>query len=366
MVTIDDFSRVVSTIYASSTDPANWAVAMADISRALGATGSGLVIGASGGRSVALGSSMPAEAITTYEQYYHSLDFVLHACEVSPAGLIRGGRELLAERTNSEFYADWQSPFDLTDGLFVQLSAAPKSHSLAISAPERSEPFDTAERVGFVSALIPHLRQALRTQEHLAELGEAAAGAAEAIDSLRHGVVVLAGTRVVVHFNAMARRIFNADDGLRVCADGVHATRRSTDEKLQNAVTAALVTQPNGARSGDSLLCSRPSGKRPYVIHVVPLAPPADEPSATRALLLIVDPERGREPPTAVIRQLFGLTKAEADVAMRIVNGDALDTIAADLVLSRATVKTHLQRVFDKTDTHRQAELVRLLMAIVP
>ena len=29
-----------------------------------------------------------------------------------------------------------------------------------------------------------------------------------------------------------------------------------------------------------------------------------------------------------------------------------------------ATVKTHLQHVFDKTDTHRQAELVRLLLTV--
>ena len=31
-----------------------------------------------------------------------------------------------------------------------------------------------------------------------------------------------------------------------------------------------------------------------------------------------------------------------------------------------ATAKTHLQHVFDKTDTHRQAELVRLLLTIIP
>ena len=56
---------------------------------------------------------------------------------------------------------------------------------------------------------------------------------------------------------------------------------------------------------------------------------------------------------------------SDADVA--IVTSYCPDGVpAADLVLSRATVKTHLQRIFDKTDTHRQAELVRLLMVIAP
>jgi FixJ family two-component response regulator len=43
-----------------------------------------------------------------------------------------------------------------------------------------------------------------------------------------------------------------------------------------------------------------------------------------------------------------------------------LKPISADLALSMATVKTHLHHIFDKTDTHRQAELVRLLLTIIP
>ncbi|MCW2589380.1 MAG: hypothetical protein JWQ86_1807, partial [Mycobacterium sp.] len=64
--------------------------------------------------------------------------------------------------------------------------------------------------------------------------------------------------------------------------------------------------------------------------------------------------------------KLFGLTNAEDVVALRVVRGDGLKPISEDLALSTATIKTHLHHVFDKTDTHRQAELVRLLLAIVP
>jgi DNA-binding CsgD family transcriptional regulator len=81
---------------------------------------------------------------------------------------------------------------------------------------------------------------------------------------------------------------------------------------------------------------------------------------------LIIDPEQEPEPPKMLIRRLFGLTNAEADVALRVMRGDGLNPISAELALSRATVNTHLQHIFDKTDTHRQAELVRLLLGIVP
>ena len=64
------------------------------------------------------------------------------------------------------------------------------------------------------------------------------------------------------------------------------------------------------------------------------------------------------------MRRLYGLTQAEAEVAVRVLRGDGLKPIADELSVSLATVKTHLQHVFDKTDTHRQAELVRLLLTV--
>jgi DNA-binding CsgD family transcriptional regulator len=113
-------------------------------------------------------------------------------------------------------------------------------------------------------------------------------------------------------------------------------------------------------------MCARPSGKRPYVIHVLPFYPAAEDFSEARALVVIIDPEQDPEPPKMLLRRLYGFTNAEAEVALRVLRGDGLKPIAADLALSMATVKTHLQHTFDKTDTHRQAELVRLLLAISP
>ena len=42
--------------------------------------------------------------------------------------------------------------------------------------------------------------------------------------------------------------------------------------------------------------------------------------------------------------------------------GLGLDEIADRLGLSRHTTRQHLRQVFQKTATHRQAELVRLLL----
>ena len=81
-----------------------------------------------------------------------------------------------------------------------------------------------------------------------------------------------------------------------------------------------------------------------------------------RALVIVVDPKRQAEPHRDLLIRLFGLTRAEAEVALRVLRGDGLRPISDELTLSLATVKTHLQHVFTKTGTHRQAELVRLLL----
>jgi DNA-binding CsgD family transcriptional regulator len=41
-------------------------------------------------------------------------------------------------------------------------------------------------------------------------------------------------------------------------------------------------------------------------------------------------------------------------------------TVAEELAVSLPTVRTHLRRVFDKTGTHRQADLVRLILTLHP
>jgi DNA-binding CsgD family transcriptional regulator len=127
---------------------------------------------------------------------------------------------------------------------------------------------------------------------------------------------------------------------------------------LQTAILAAAGL-PIGDPGGGWVACCRPSGRRPYLLHVLPT--PADD---CGTLIVLIDLDRRIEPPVEVLRRIYGLTRAESQVAMRVLNGDGLAPIAEELSVSLTTVRTHLQRIFDKTGTHRQAELVRLLLTV--
>ncbi len=64
------------------------------------------------------------------------------------------------------------------------------------------------------------------------------------------------------------------------------------------------------------------------------------------------------------LRAMFGLTLAEAAVALHIGAGGNTGDFAVQRKLSRNTVRNQLQQVFEKTGVRRQAELVGLLRDI--
>jgi DNA-binding CsgD family transcriptional regulator len=59
----------------------------------------------------------------------------------------------------------------------------------------------------------------------------------------------------------------------------------------------------------------------------------------------------------------YSLTAAEARFALEILAGDGIQAAADRLGISKATARTHLSRIFAKTGTRRQAELVRMLIS---
>ena len=99
-------------------------------------------------------------------------------------------------------------------------------------------------------------------------------------------------------------------------------------------------------------------------VHVTPLDAEASEVNRNCALVCIVDPTREPRLLPAHLQRLYRLTTAEAAVAVRIIRGHKLQSVADELNVTLSTVRIHLQRVFEKTHTHRQAQLVRLLLEV--
>jgi DNA-binding CsgD family transcriptional regulator len=82
--------------------------------------------------------------------------------------------------------------------------------------------------------------------------------------------------------------------------------------------------------------------------------------------VFVIDPDRISDPTPQQLQLQFGLTPAEAQLACEIAKGEGLIACAKNIGISRATASTHLQRIFEKTGTRRQAQLVRVILASRP
>jgi DNA-binding CsgD family transcriptional regulator len=185
---------------------------------------------------------------------------------------------------------------------------------------------------------------------------------------LQEAVIILDETRRVVFANGAAERLFAAADGISVRHSKLCASFPSDTAALQAAIAAATAGR-ECARSGHSLVLRRPSSKRALTVVVAPLETEAAWflAHSPAVILFVNDPDQSCSVPLPdQLCALFGLTRMEASVAAEIFRGEGLRSAADALGIGATTARTHLQRIFDKTRTRKQAELVRIIARTCP
>lgn len=367
-ITVEDFSRLVAGIYAAAAAPEQWDVAIRGIQHRLGAAGGSLLK-----RDATpwplwsfQASTIPVAAFESYAAHYQRLDYVLAAVDKSPVGVVRTGPEIIVPNRNPEFYNDWMRPNGLEDGLFVRLTEGARPTCFLVISPKAS--LNTPERTKIMRDLVVHLRQAVRTQNHLEAARARSADLSGALEAIRDGLIIVGTDCRVISLNSTAEEVLRSNDGLHTESRRLESASMQTQRELHRALYGALIGGDSGVRGGSSLICRRPSGLRPYVIQVIPLHRNGTDERTGKpsALVLIKDPELETDSATTLLRRFYRLTEGEAEVALRLTRGAGLKQIADELSVSYETVRTHLQHAFDKTDTHRQAELVGLVLALIP
>ena len=185
------------------------------------------------------------------------------------------------------------------------------------------------------------------------------------LDRLSVGVVLLDRRKRILYANAAAR-VLNSHEGplhLRGATVTAHAPPHSKrlGEFIRLALRGAparLMSLPRA--SDDSQLTILVSSMRGRDVgRFADLSMPD-----AAVLLFIVDPANRAGVPLAWIVDAYGLTPAEARVALAVSSGLTISEAAIRLGLSPNTIKTHLRKVFAKTGTNRQTELARLVASI--
>jgi DNA-binding CsgD family transcriptional regulator len=222
-------------------------------------------------------------------------------------------------------------------------------------------PADHRERR--LAQVMPHWARAARMQHRNFELSGLASLGLAGLDTLDFGVMVLQADMRVRYANSWAESLVQADANLALDNGLLRARPESLQGVLRDLLQAAVHGGRNGGAAAGSWMHIT-SGGQPVPIIVMPLVSrqPVEGPwQLPAAMMLLGNSESRSVLDAAVLTSLFGLSKKESIIAIRLAAGETLNEIAEREFLSPHTVRVHIRDTLRKTGTHRQSELVRLL-----
>ncbi|MBV8869889.1 MAG: helix-turn-helix transcriptional regulator [Acetobacteraceae bacterium] len=252
-------------------------------------------------------------------------------------------RELFRSRIYTAFIQPMGGHYGMTASPFP-------GSLLAVCRPPTARRFAHSEIKGLQAAL-PHLQAALRLKRHLLGVESHAAALEGALDALGVGVLIAARSGRVLYANRSAE-----------------ATLRTMPEADGSAAPSGRLREVVGQPDGRRHAIPRGLSRRPVVVRAVPVSGRAAERllpnSECQVAVFLRDPDRREDTTRADLTASLGLTPREASLAELLARDATLADAAAALGITRENARVHLKRIFSKTETRRQAELVSLILRL--
>ncbi len=270
-----------------------------------------------------------------------------------------------AELQATRFYREWAAPQGLREGCMVKFVDTSDRIGLLGTSIRANRDVISADEQRFLALLSPHLRRAALIGDLLDRARVMAHFYRETLDALATPIVFTDAGGGILHANASAERMLSADAPIQ--------SRGGVLQPRNPAMAGALLTAIAVAANADAAIGARGiglpisgAGAAPAVAYVLPLtagtARAAFRPA--RAAVFISTTISTAPIPEAVLITLFDLTPAEARVLLKVGSGVGAAAAAQALGIGENTMKTHLNRIYAKTGTSRQPDLVKLIADI--
>ncbi len=373
-------------IYDAAAGGTPWTAVGQALAKLVGARTTSLMVADPGGQGAELlcHTNIPDEAVAAYANRYRAHDLwtqraaaLLRVPGATPRVRTSGSLVPDAEFLKSEFWNGFGRRYGLryVMGTVLPLGEA-GTMPLGLHRPQGASPFDEAEK-RLLEAALPHLRRGLQLRQRLSAATPAPGGATglAALDGLAHGVLVVdAGLRVLLA-NVAAEAMAASGLGFRLRRESprdLAQTRIVPSRREDLARLAALVG--GAAMSGEpggALRLQSEDGEAAVAAMVSPLpARLADSPLHIggrvpgRALVLLREITTPAAPRAVLLRELFGLTAAEAEVARGLAGGATKAEVAAARGLRETTVRTQVRALLAKTGAANLRDLERMLAGL--
>ncbi|MBB5402288.1 MULTISPECIES: helix-turn-helix transcriptional regulator [Paraburkholderia] len=376
---VDDIHAAVRLVYQAALHPGEWHAALDSVVNAIGAHKA--VLNGVTGDAVGVVASTgiePSSALRLHHEFASRMPDWISAI---PAGtsLRQSSAISDADFRRSDLYNEVVRPAGGFYGIVTPLVRTPvRQVYLSCGRELGAADFDN-EDVDALNLVVPHLINSLEVGKRLVRADANVKSVFDLLDRASVGVILFDAALCPVFVNRRAEALASSGDGLVLSKRTVAATKHAETLLLQKAMAGSVGLHDikrNGRESAiqqaapTRCYLSRDPPRLPLVVRIMPFDlhqrsgayGDAGESNTTRGALFLTEADRAPNVDADVLVETFRLTRREAQLAVLLANGYCLEEAATKLTIGLGTARGYLKQILGKTFTHRQAELVALIL----
>ena len=355
------FETASQGLLDAAIDPSRWGGAMDAIAQYAGATGA-LLLPIKGRMPGTPHSRGISEGLDEYfRDGWHERDERVRGVPVGRAKGIFTDQDFASadELRTSDYYQGLLAKHKCNWSAAINFVDADDEWCLIIQRGDDKGFFDAREQADLVR-FGSTMNQAAMLARNMSYAS--AIGMLDAYQALDYASFLLDAKGYVVRHNAKAKQLLG--NGLDLSNRALRCIYPNDSLALNRAIAASigsLVSKPNIVVAKRPLL-------RPLIIQSIRLTGLAGAVFSPARTMLVVSDPGGPITPTPVdyAQKAFGLTLAEGRLIGHLEKGLSLAMAAEMMNVTIETARSHLKRVFDKTDTGRQTDLLMLIRRLKP
>ena len=304
------------------------------------------------------------EVILEYvERYMDRDERVLRMKEMTP-GRPYHNKELWTdgERRTSPMYRDFLPRVSSNDQLSVRLDGCGETHIYWTLSREMEVGGWSFENVERIKHLLPHVAHFVRVRQALASADVRGDDFAALLERTGPGVLFLDRRGRVLEASARARRVLAEGYCLTQREGQLRACSRCDDRKLGQLLAVCCDSGVGGSISlggtGDATI-----GSLILLASPVPPERVGIDVRGVAAQILLIEPRETPDIDADHLADIYGLTPAESRLVRSLAQGRTVAEVAAATGRKESTVRWHARNLHSKLGVHRQADLVRLVLA---
>lgn len=353
--------HAVEGCFKAMIDSALWPSVLGEIGEAAASTGAVMFI--SGGRDSA--SFLSSASCAGAMDWYLSSDWSSRnpRLDTPPGEKIYSDADFMLDerqaRNNAAFRGDFLRKFDM--GWFAGASLYKDKHRQVLISVERA-----FGRGAFEADELHIINEGFRRMRRLLALAPALdsrlrIAVLEGFESRKQAAAIIDGHGLLLHFNHAAEKLIASV--LRIRHRHLYASA-GNDGVAWNAFVDRLVSsQPGAERVPDPIVLTSSEGAR-ILVRGQPLPSESDALFRRAAALVFFDDLTPQAIPPDELRAIFGLTHAEARLASQLAVSFDLGGAGRTIGIGHETARSHLKKIFAKTNTTCQAECIAKLMQL--